>query len=213
MSWYVDNDLSPNDSIGIDEVGRGPLAGPVVAVAVWICEDFVLELEKNVVALPVRDSKKMTKNQRQKITSWIKKQPSDCVKYAIASATVEEIDTLNILQAALLSMERAYNALGVSGKTVLVDGNAAPPIKNTSLRTVVQGDSKVLSIALASVIAKEHRDEYMRELSHEYPHYSWEKNVGYGMAVHLQAIRQWGITPHHRKTFAPMKKESMIELY
>ncbi|MDR2794361.1 MAG: ribonuclease HII [Holosporaceae bacterium] len=211
MSWYLENEIDPGDSVGVDEVGRGPLAGPVVAAAVWISENLILELQKNFISLPVRDSKKMTRNQRQKIVAWTKKQSSDSIRYAIASATVEEIDELNILNAALLAMERALHDLEIhERKIILVDGNAAPQIPDTSVKTIIRGDAKVLSIALASVMAKEHRDDYMRELSQKYPYYSWDKNVGYGTAVHLEAIRRYGITPHHRKSFAPIKLRSEI---
>ncbi|GHU15982.1 ribonuclease HII [Alphaproteobacteria bacterium] len=202
------------DSIGIDEVGRGPLAGPVVSAAVWICADLARYLEDNSKILPVRDSKKMTRKQRQKIVDWIDSCPSDQIKYSIGCATVEEIDELNILNASLLSMERAYNGVCGTGifsypALVLVDGNVAPDIKGVEIKTIVKGDDKVLSISLASIIAKEYRDNYMRNLSEQFPHYSWDTNVGYGTAAHLQAIAKYGITPHHRKSFAPVSQLSL----
>ncbi|GHT99071.1 hypothetical protein FACS1894126_5080 [Alphaproteobacteria bacterium] len=197
-------------SIGIDEVGRGPLAGPVVSAAVWICADIAKYLEENSKILPVRDSKKMTRKQRQKIVEWIDSCPSDQIKYSIGYATVEEIDELNILNASLLSMERAYNGVCSTGVLLaLVDGNVAPDIKGVEIKTIVKGDDKVLSISLASIIAKEYRDNYMRNLSEQFSHYSWDTNVGYGTAAHLQAIAKYGITPHHRKSFAPVSQLSL----
>ncbi|MDR3179839.1 MAG: ribonuclease HII [Holosporaceae bacterium] len=209
MAWYAENDIAPDDSVGSDEVGRGSLAGPVVAATVWISENLILELEKNFAALPIRDSKKMTPKHRQKIVTWIKKQSPNFIRCAIAAATVEEIDELNILNATLLAMKRAHNILEIHGpKIILVDGNAAPQIPGAAVKTVIGGDAKVLAIALASVVAKEYRDNHMRELSQKYPYYSWDKNVGYGTAAHLEAIRQHGITPHHRRSFAPIKLRS-----
>jgi ribonuclease HII len=128
-------------------------------------------------------------------------QPQELLRYAIDHATVEEVDRLNVLNATLLAMERAHNSLGIRKKYALIDGNKAPNLENTEIKTVIKGDDKVLSISLASIVAKEHRDAIMRQLAVEYPHYSWETNVGYGSQRHLQAILTNGITPHHRKTF------------
>ncbi|GHU10608.1 ribonuclease HII [Alphaproteobacteria bacterium] len=223
--WYNENCIAIEDSIGIDEVGRGPLAGPVVSAAVWICEDLAKYLEKNSDILPVRDSKKMTRKQRQNIVDWINGCPADQIKYAIGYATVEEIDELNILRASLLSMERAYadcitgfcsasasnmalaeavDAAFAGSTVVLVDGNIAPNIKGAEIQTIVRGDDKVLSISLASIIAKEYRDNYMRNLSEQFPQYSWDTNVGYGTVAHMKAICEYGITVHHRKSFSPV---------
>jgi ribonuclease HII len=203
LSWYEENTIDLDESVGIDEVGRGPLAGPVVAASLWISRKSAIEL--NNTGLVVRDSKKMTSLQRKKIVEWIRLQSSKEVNYSIASATVTEIDDLNILKAALLAMERSYNSLNQSLKHVLVDGNKAPPIKNAVVLTIVKGDSQVLSIALASIVAKEYRDDLMRKLSMEYPNYGWETNVGYGSKKHIDAILEFGVTSHHRKTFAPIK--------
>lgn len=203
MTWYEENNISIEESIGIDEVGRGPLAGPVVAAAVWISDMAVLKLERD--KLVVRDSKKMTANQRARVVEWIDNQHYDTIRYSIGHATVEEIDELNILNAALLAMKRAYDSLGVQKEYVLVDGNKAPNIEAQRVIPIVGGDNKVLSISLASIIAKEYRDELMKKLSLEYPYYGWATNVGYGSQKHIEAILQYGITPYHRKTFAPIK--------
>jgi len=201
--WYLENNISPSDCIGIDEVGRGPLAGPVVASAVWINEEGIALIEKNEIN--VRDSKKLSHKQRKNILNWIDKQPEDILKYSIAMASVEEIDSLNILQATLLSMKRAYSLLNLTKPFTLIDGNKAPKLENTQVRTIVKGDDTVTSIALASIIAKEYRDNIMRELDKKYPQYGWNTNVGYGSQQHVCAIFQYGATPHHRKTFSPVK--------
>ena len=201
--WYLENNVSPDDCIGIDEVGRGPLAGPVVTAAVWISEKGVALIEKDEIV--VRDSKKLSHNQRKKVLNWIEKQPKEILKYSIGMASVEEIDSLNILQATFLAMQRAYISLNLSKPLTLVDGNKAPELKNTQVRTIVKGDDTVMSIALASIIAKEHRDNIMKELDKKYPQYGWSTNVGYGSQRHICAIVQYGATPHHRKTFAPVK--------
>lgn len=201
--WYLENNVSPDDCIGIDEVGRGPLAGPVVTAAVWISEKGVALIEKDEIV--IRDSKKLSHNQRKKVLNWIEKQPKEILKYSIGMASVEEIDSLNILQATFLAMQRAYISLNLSKPLTLVDGNKAPELKNTQVRTIVKGDDTVMSIALASIIAKEHRDNIMKELDKKYPQYGWSTNVGYGSQRHICAIVQYGATPHHRKTFAPVK--------
>jgi ribonuclease HII len=203
LTWYEENKIDIEDSIGIDEVGRGPLAGPVVAASVWISSESVANLTNS--GLVVGDSKKMTANQRKKVVDWVKSQSDKEIKYSIASSTVEEIDNLNILKAALLAMERSHNLLGKSTKYVLVDGNRSPAIANTNVITVIKGDTKILSISLASIMAKEYRDDLMRKLSVEYPNYGWKTNVGYGAEKHIDAILKYGITPHHRKTFMPIK--------
>ncbi|MDR2157966.1 MAG: ribonuclease HII [Holosporaceae bacterium] len=202
LLWYDENGIDVEDSVGIDEAGRGPLAGPVVAASVWISSPLFATLKNS--DLIIRDSKKMTARQRKKVLDWIKLQSDETIRYSIASATVEEIDEINILQAALLAMKRSYYSLKFPVKRLLVDGNKAPRIKDVDVRTIVKGDDKVLSISLASIIAKEYRDNLMRKLALEYPHYGWETNVGYGSKKHMESILQQGITPHHRKTFAPI---------
>ncbi|MDR2646423.1 MAG: ribonuclease HII [Holosporaceae bacterium] len=198
LTWYDENEISPDDSIGIDEVGRGPLAGPVVAAAVWIRRSLVIELAHS--NLTVRDSKKMTANQRKKVVNWIKLQCPGEFHYSIATVTAAEIDKINILRATLLAMEKSHKLLGISVGHVLVDGDKAPNIVH--VHTIIKGDNKVPSISLASIIAKEYRDDLMRKLALKYPCYGWETNVGYGTKEHLKAIFKYGVTPHHRQTFS-----------
>ncbi len=204
LSWYALNNLSPGETIGIDEVGRGPLAGPVVAAAVWVSDIAATEIEQSHAS--VNDSKKLSSRQRQKVLSWLKTQTQDAIRYSIGEASVEEIDKLNILQATFLAMERAYHGLKLDNLDVLVDGNRAPQLQARSVKTVVKGDSNVLSIALASIIAKEYRDNLMRNLALHYPDYEWNSNVGYGTQQHIEAIIRYGVTEHHRKTFSPVKE-------
>ena len=203
-SWYIDNGISVSESGGIDEVGRGPLAGPVVSAAVWICDNFATIVQENFPEFTIRDSKKMTHKRRLQVVNWINELPANIIRYSIASASVSEIDQLNILQAALLSMKRAYEALEFSAKYVLVDGNKSPNLSGCEVKTIIGGDDKVLSISVASVIAKEYRDALMIELSKEYPQYGWDTNVGYGSRKHMEAIEKFGISPHHRTSFAPV---------
>ncbi|MDR1551108.1 MAG: ribonuclease HII [Holosporaceae bacterium] len=200
-SWYKENGINLNDSVGIDEVGRGSLVGPVVAAVVWLKDTAASSIGKE--ALVVRDSKKMTQKQRKKVVAWMDEQPEYAVRYAHGTVQVEEIDQLNILRASLLAMERAYAMLNLTVPHVLVDGNKAPAIPG--VRTIIKGDSRVLTISLASIIAKEHRDAIMHLLAAEYPDYGWETNVGYGSKRHLEAIRTHGVTPHHRKSFDPVR--------
>lgn len=182
---------------GLDEVGRGPLAGPVLAAAVIL----------DPARLPVRllekldDSKVLSAKLRRELAAII----TDCAQVGLGRAEVEEIDRLNILQAALLAMRRAYLALGVAADHALVDGNKAPDLP-VPVRTVVGGDGISLSIAAASVVAKVARDQEMAELALRYPGYGWEKNAGYGTAQHMAALRDIGVTPHHRRSFAPVMK-------
>lgn len=211
LQWFHDNNINIGDSVGIDEVGRGPLAGPVVSAAVWISLNCAQKLKGMHEKMPIRDSKLLSHKQRQKVIEWIDGIGTDDLKYAIGIASVEEIDELNILNAAMLSMRRAYEKLAApSKKIVLVDGNAKPVlsdnITNIDIRTIIKGDAKVLNISLASIIAKEHRDAIMIELSKDYPQYGWQTNVGYGTTEHLQALLDFGATPYHRQSFAPVRK-------
>jgi ribonuclease HII len=213
ISWYLEHKIDIEDSVGLDEVGRGPLAGPVVSAVAWISSDLALTLEKNITNFPIRDSKKMSPKQRNKFMNWLGNQDSSSIRYAIGSSSVDEIDDINILNAAMLSMSRAYNALGKHTAVALVDGNVAPNLANNTdasnnplVIPVIKGDNKVLSIAIASIIAKEYRDSLMRKLAEEYPQYYWYSNVGYGSRAHLQALYKFGVTPHHRRSFAPISK-------
>lgn len=194
--------------IGVDEVGRGPLAGPVVAAAVYIPRANW----GHPVWRDVQDSKKLSSVRRDVLFSVIQGQ----CQYGIAEASVEEIDELNILQASFLAMQRAIESLlqspppqssPLKGEEVkvLVDGNRLPKNWVWESRAVIKGDSKSVSIAAASILAKVTRDRMMCELAKENPHFGWENNAGYGTPEHLSALNKNGITHHHRKTFAPVR--------
>ena len=186
---------------GIDEAGRGPLAGPVMTACVYISP----ENAKHPVWRDVNDSKQLTAQKRDYLFELI----MDRCIYAIAEASVEEVDTLNIHHATLLAMKRAYD--GVHGRCgaelALVDGKFVPKLE-CKAQAVVKGDSLSLSIAAASILAKVTRDRYMARLHEEFPHYCWHTNAGYGTPEHLEGIEKFGITIHHRKSFAPCKIES-----
>ena len=173
----------------MDEVGRGPLAGPVISAAII--------LNKEIIPEGINDSKKLSKKKRIIINEQLICHHS----YAIGMATVEEIDKINILQASLLSMKRAILGLNIAPKSILVDGNKLPDLEY-KMYPIVKGDSKSVSIAAASIIAKVYRDKLMEDLSIQYPGYYWEKNSGYGTKQHLLALNNLGVTPIHRKTFA-----------
>lgn len=177
--------------IGVDEVGRGPLAGPVISAAII--------LNKEIIPEGINDSKKLSKKKRIIINEQLILHHS----YAIGVATVEEIDKINILQASLLAMKRAILGLKIVPKSILVDGNKLPDLEY-KMYPIVKGDSKSVSIAAASIIAKVYRDKLMEDLSIQYPGYYWEKNSGYGTKQHLLALNNLGVTPIHRKTFAPI---------
>ena len=177
--------------IGVDEVGRGPLAGPVISAAII--------LNKEIIPEGINDSKKLSKKKRIIINEQLISHHS----YEIGMATVEEIDKINILQASLLSMKRAILGLNIAPKSILVDGNKLPDLEY-KMYPIVKGDSKSVSIAAASIIAKVYRDKLMEDLSIQYPGYYWEKNSGYGTKQHLLALNNLGVTPIHRKTFAPI---------
>ena len=178
---------------GVDEVGRGCLAGPVVSAAVILKENINLKL--------LKDSKKISFKKRIKIAEHIKLNST----YAIGLATVEEILNLNILQAALLSMKRAIDKLSIKPELVLIDGNFAPKgIKN--FKTIINGDEKIKSISAASIIAKVFRDQLMIKLSEKFHNYAWERNFGYGTKAHMEGLKKFGVTSHHRKSFKPIHK-------
>ena len=179
---------------GIDEVGRGPLAGPVVAAAVIIPHGINFP--------PVDDSKKLTDKKRKILEREILEIPG--LKYAIAEIQPEEIDRLNILRAAQSAMAEAVNSLGVVDFS-LIDGLPVPNFPTRS-KAIVKGDSKSASIAAASILAKVYRDELMDKYAEEFPGYGFEKNKGYGTAQHLAALKELGPTPIHRKSFAPVRE-------
>ena len=178
---------------GVDEVGRGCLAGPVVSAAVVLKKGVNLKL--------LKDSKKITFNKREKISKHIKENSY----FGIGISSVEEILKLNILQASLLSMKRALNQLTIKPDITLIDGNFAPEgIKK--YKTIINGDEKVKAISAASIIAKVYRDKLMIKLSEKYSNYSWERNFGYGTKAHLEGLKKFGVTAHHRKSFKPVHK-------
>jgi len=181
---------------GVDEVGRGPLAGPVVAAAVVLRR---AEIPADILPL-INDSKKISEKKR----SLIFKAINSFAHVSIALCSVEEIDQINILQASLRAMQKAVETLDIQPDFALIDGNKAPKLSRCQTQTIVGGDAKSLSIAAASIVAKHYRDEWMRTLAIEYPVYGWEKNAGYGTAHHLKAIEIHGVTPHHRRSFAPV---------
>lgn len=215
FNWYEENNISPETSVGFDEVGRGPLAGPVVAAAVWLSQSFLDHLR--FLDIEINDSKKLSSKKRKLVVEIVEKfskkndkNEKPYIKYAVAECSPQEIDELNILNASLFSMEIAFKKLKIENiKVALVDGNKAPNLGNLDVITIVKGDAQVPSIAIASILAKEYRDRLMRELSKEFPHYDWEHNVGYPTQKHLNAIEQFGITIHHRKSFAPIKNTQL----
>lgn len=178
---------------GIDEAGRGPLAGPVVAAAAVLPPGYQLE--------GLNDSKKLTACRREKLYQQLMEDTR--VLKSVACATVEEIDRLNILKATHLAMARAAQGLPLPADFCLIDGLAVPGFPLPSLN-LVKGDARCLSIAAASVLAKVSRDHYMQQLDREYPQYGFARHAGYGTEAHRKAIQQYGITIHHRRTFAPV---------
>ena len=178
---------------GIDEAGRGPLAGPVMTAAVMLPQGYELP--------GLNDSKKLTAHKREELYAAL--MADERVLKCVAQASVEEIDKLNILRATHLAMARAAQGLPQQPDMCLIDGLPVPGFPLPS-RSLVKGDARCLSIAAASILAKVSRDHYMQELARQYPHYGFERHAGYGTRQHMQAIRQSGITPHHRRSFAPV---------
>ena len=179
---------------GVDEVGRGPLAGPVTAAAVVL----------NLADIPagLNDSKKLSAKKRAAVESEIQARAD----WAVAHASVEEIDSHNILRASHLAMERAVAALGPPPDYLLIDGNLIPRGVTIPAEAVVKGDGRSLSIAAASILAKEARDRVMVDLAQQFPGYGWEKNAGYPSKQHRDALVKLGVTPHHRRSFKPVHK-------
>lgn len=193
-NFDIERETGYNLVAGVDEAGRGPLCGPVVAAAVIF--------PKHDIDIPViiRDSKQMTQHMRAAAYDWI----INNTIWACAECSPAEIDELNILWASMLAMERAVQKLTCKPQFCLIDGNRLPA--NLTGMPVVKGDAKSLSIAAASIIAKETRDKIMHDLAKEYPEYGWDKNAGYPTASHLQAIDKYGINKHYRKSFGPVKE-------
>ena len=179
---------------GVDEVGRGCLAGPVVAAAVILPPDYTNEL--------LMDSKKLNKKTREKLRKTIEE---EAISWAIAEASHTEIDEINILNASFLAMHRAIEQLEPEPELLLIDGNRFNPYKFIAYECIVKGDNKFLSIAAASVLAKTYRDDLMEKLAIDHPEYDWENNVGYPTKKHRAAIEQHGATPWHRMSFKLIK--------
>ena len=194
-NFKIEQDLIRNGCsiiAGVDEVGRGPLAGPVTAAAVIL----------NPLNIPdnLNDSKILSSKKREKLFEQLKSSSA----FAVAHVSPEEIDKLNILQASLLAMVNAVTNLKVKPKHILIDGNTVPDRLVGRATAIVKGDRKVLSIAAASIIAKVTRDKLMHDLGSEFPVYGWAKNAGYPTKCHMNAIVKYGVTPHHRRSFKPV---------
>jgi ribonuclease HII len=184
----------PGLIVGVDEAGRGPLAGPVVAAAV------MLNIDKPIAGLA--DSKVLTEKRRERLFDEIRARALCC---CIAEASVEEIDQLNILQATLLAMRRAVEGLRLKPTLVLVDGNRLPQLQ-VPAEAIVKGDAKVPAISAASILAKVHRDRQCLQMDEIYPAYGFARHKGYPTAQHLAALREHGVTPWHRRTFGPVQE-------
>ena len=185
---------------GCDEAGRGCLAGPVTAAAVILPPDFHNEL--------LNDSKQLTERQRDKLRPIIE---SEAVAWAVAMVSPKEIDRINILRASITAMHRAIDALTVRPEALLIDGNRFYPYHDIPHTTIVKGDGKMMSIAAASVLAKTHRDEFMRHLATEFPQYGWDRNKGYPTRDHRAAIAAYGPTPYHRMTFQLLEQPTLFD--
>ena len=181
---------------GLDEAGRGPLAGPVVASAVILPFDFHHPL--------LNDSKALSEKQRELLRPIIEK---EAIEWAVASVSPQEIDEINILNASFLAMHRCIDQLKTRPELLLVDGNRFTPYLGIVHKCMVKGDARFLSIAAASILAKTHRDDIMHQLHNEYPIYDWDKNKGYPTKKHREAIARFGTSPHHRKTFQQLARE------
>ena len=180
---------------GVDEAGRGCLAGPVFAAAVILPESFSNEL--------LNDSKQLTEKQRYALIPIIE---AEAVAYAVGVVFPDEIDRINILNASFLAMTRAVESLSIKPEHLLIDGNKFKSKLLIPFTTIVKGDGKMMSIAAASVLAKTYRDDYMNKIAEEYPQYDWLENKGYPTAKHREAIAEHGITPYHRLTFKGVKE-------
>ena len=179
---------------GVDEVGRGSLVGPVYAAAVI--------LNKKINTKLLKDSKLLSKQNREKLNIYIKKNSS----WSIGKASVKEIEKFNILNASLLAMKRAIKKLDKKPNLVIIDGNKTPEIKNYNLKSIIKADQKIPSVSAASIIAKVSRDKFIKKLSKKFKNYGWEPNCGFATKKHLSALKKFGATHHHRKTFAPIHK-------
>lgn len=195
--WFLKNTVEA----GTDEAGRGCLAGPVVAAAVVLPADFYHPL--------LNDSKQLTEKQREILRPFIEK---NALAFGVSYVFEAKIDEINILQASILAMHLAIEKLAIEPEHIIVDGNKFKPYKNISHTTIVKGDAKFMSIAAASVLAKTYRDDFMQQLDLEFPNYNWKKNKGYPTLFHRNAIREFGITDYHRKSFRLLPEQLKLVL-
>jgi len=195
--WFLKNTVEA----GTDEAGRGCLAGPVVAAAVVLPVNFYHPL--------LNDSKQLTEKQRETLRPFIEK---NALAFGVSYVFEAKIDEINILQASILAMHLAIEKLNIEPEHIIVDGNKFKSYKNIPHTTIVKGDAKFMSIAAASVLAKTYRDDFMQKLDAEFPNYHWKKNKGYPTLVHRNAIREFGITVYHRKTFRLLPEQLKLKL-
>ncbi|MBG7630512.1 MAG: ribonuclease HII [Bacteroidetes bacterium] len=195
--FYLKNTVE----VGTDEAGRGCLAGPVVAAAVILPSNFDHPL--------LNDSKQLTEKQRAILRPIIEEK---ALAFGVAFVSEEKIDEINILQASILAMHQSIENLSIMPEHIIVDGNKFKPFKNIPHTTVVKGDAKFMSIAAASVLAKTHRDAFMQKIDAEYPNYCWNQNKGYPTKKHRDAIREFGATLYHRKTFKLLPEQLKLNL-
>ena len=188
--------------IGLDEVGRGPLAGPVISCGCYFKNYTIQEDFYKLIG----DSKKLSEKKRKVSFEFLQNLKKEgVIDYHLGIANVEEIDTLNILEATKLSMKRVVDKFDLKNAHLIIDGNFSLNYKSYKENSIIKGDDKSLSIAAASIIAKVHRDRLMKKLSIRHQHFGWEKNAGYGTKLHIENIYRLGPTRHHRKTFEPIK--------
>lgn len=185
---------------GTDEAGRGCLAGPVTAAAILLPEKF-----KNAI---LKDSKQLSEKKREFLKHLLE---SEATSFGVAHVFQEEIDSINILNASILAMHKSIENLSLAPEFIIVDGNKFKPFNNIPFKTIVKGDSKYLSIAAASVLAKTHRDAYMNKIHEEFPMYNWKQNKGYPTKEHRDAIKEFGITKYHRKTFKLLPEQLKLK--
>ena len=195
--WFLKNKVEA----GTDEAGRGCLAGPVVAAAVLLPADFYHPL--------LNDSKQLTEKQREILRPYIEKY---ALAFGVSYVFEAKIDEINILQASILAMHLAIEKLAIEPEHIIVDGNKFKSYKNIPHTTIVKGDAKFMSIAAASVLAKTYRDDFMQQLDLEFPNYNWKQNKGYPTLFHRNAIREFGITDYHRKTFRLLPEQLKLTL-
>jgi len=186
---------------GTDEAGRGCLSGPVVAAAVILPDDFSHPI--------LNDSKQLTENQRQMLRAYIE---CHAIATSVSYVYQKKIDEINILQASILAMHKAIEQLKVTPEFIIVDGNKFKPFKKIQHQTIVKGDTKFMSIAAASVLAKTYRDDYMKKIDLDFPAYNWKQNKGYPTKQHRDAIRAFGVTLHHRKSFRLLPEQLKLGL-